>query len=285
MSKIVESTWHRMTGMEPFPQPAMVTLRHPVVLMHGFGMLASIRRGGHLHDQAINLRLHGVLAYAPNVPPYTPVPVRAAIWKNRLEYILAETGADKLNLIAHSMGGLDARYLISRLGMSDVINVLFTISSPHHGTSLCDIVTEQPERAQEWAAQLFNWMGRVAMQEVDADVMRAVNELTPKYVAEIFNPSMPDHPSVQYYSYAGQAGKGTEYAINPLLRIQNNLLFSRESVNDGLISVESARWGTYLGTIDADHMQQVGINPIAKNKFDAESFYLSIIDICRKEGF
>ena len=285
MPNIVESTWQRLTGLEPFPQPAVIALRYPVVFMHGFGMLASIRRGGHLHDQAINLRLRGIQAYAPNVPPYTPVPVRAALWKQRLEYIMSETGATKLNLIAHSMGGLDARFLISELGMHEVVNALFTIASPHHGTSLCDIVTEQLERAQEWAAHIFNWMGRVAMQEVDADVMKAVVELTPKYITEVFNPSVPDHPSVSYYSYSARAGKGTDNAINPLLRIQNSMLYAREGLNDGLVSVESAQWGNHLGTIEADHMQQVGLNPIAKSKFDADVFYLSIIDLCKKEGY
>ena len=114
---VADAAIQRIAGLTPFPQPEYLRLRYPVVLMHGFGVLASIRRGGHLHEEAMSLRSHGVLAFAPNVAPYTVVPTRAAMWKERIERVLEETGADKVNLIAHSMGGLDARYLISRMGM------------------------------------------------------------------------------------------------------------------------------------------------------------------------
>ena len=43
------SALRRITGLEPFPQPAIIPIQAPVVLMHGFGVGASFRRGGHLH--------------------------------------------------------------------------------------------------------------------------------------------------------------------------------------------------------------------------------------------
>lgn len=232
----------------------------------------------------MHLREHGVPAFAPNVAPYNTVRYRADMWKARLDHILRETGARRLNVIAQSMGGLDARYLISTVGMHDRVAALVTISTPHHGTGIADLVLEQPEWARKWMADVLNWMGDRALEDASADFLRSVAELTPSYVDEVFNADVPDHPSVRYYSYAAQAGKGTDAPINPVLRILNDRLFPREGVNDGFVSVESARWGTFLGTIDADHGQQVGLTP-GQSAFDANAFYVSVVEHLSAEGF
>jgi triacylglycerol lipase len=124
----------RVFRLDPFPQPKVVTTRYPVVLLHGFGVLGSIGKSGQQHSLAMNLRKHGVTAYAPNVAPYTTVPARAALWKERLQFILEETGVPRVNIIAHSMGGLDARFMISRLDGYKHVASLTTKSTPHRGS-------------------------------------------------------------------------------------------------------------------------------------------------------
>lgn len=277
MARLTDTALRRLAGLEPFPEPPVIPFRTPVVLMHGFGIIAAFRRGGMLHGMAMELRRHGVLAYAPNVSPYETVPVRAEQWKERLEKILEETGAGTLHLIAHSMGGLDARYLISRLGFHDVVASLTTIASPHHGTALADIVLEQPERLRAWMEAFAHRVSEAAMDRASADFRRAVAELTPAYVTQTFNPSVPDHPTVRYYSWAGRAGRGTDTPISPFLRLLNGWLFARDGVNDGLIGIDRARWGTFMGTLDADHMQQVGISMALRTAFDAAAFYRSLV--------
>ena len=285
MHEIAESAVKRFIGLEPFPQPPLLRVRYPVVLMHGFGLIAAFRRGGHLHQEAMNLRAHGVAAYAPNVAAYNTVVVRSEAWRQRLHHILEETGAERLNLIAQSMGGLDARYLISRLGMHDIIASLVTVSTPHHGTAVADFVLERPERVRTWTADLFNWMGASSLSDATSDFLTAVAELTQSFVCEKFNPQAPDHPSVRYYSYAGRAGKGTDFMINPFLQILNRMLYSREAHNDGFVSVESAKWGEFLGTIDADHSQQVGIGFPGSSHFDSNAFYRDVVKRLAADGF
>ena len=63
---------------------------------------------------------------------------RANDLKNQINGILATTRADKVHIIAHSMGGLDARFMIARLGMADKVVSLTTIGTPHLGTSFAD---------------------------------------------------------------------------------------------------------------------------------------------------
>ena len=272
-----ENVIQRFLALEPFPQPPLIRLRHPVVLMHGFGLMAAFRRNGHLHEHAIYLRERGVLAYAPNVPPYTPVRVRATIWQQRIEHVLDETGAEKVNLIAHSMGGLDARYLITKLEMGDRVASLTTIATPHHGSSIASFLLEQPGALRDWLSEFANWMGTQVMQDVEADFLKTVATLTPEYVCETFNPDVPDHPGVKYGSYSARAGKGTDVGISPFLRPLNYILYNREGVNDGFVSVESARWGTHHGTLDADHAQQLGLQLGIRNAFDSFGFFRDLV--------
>jgi triacylglycerol lipase len=282
--KLAESTIARLTKLTTFPQPELIRTRYPVVLLHGFGSLASIRRHGHLHDEAMHLRGHGVLAYAPNVVPYNTVTVRSKKWKQCLQEILKETKADKLNIIAQSMGGLDARYLISRLGMAPHVASLVTISTPHHGSTLAEFVLRQPQVVQEWTAAIANWMGTNSIPDSESDFATAVAELTPHFVMNKFNPMTPDDPTVRYWSYAGCSGKDADSAMNPFLRVLNGIVYEREGPNDGFVSVESAKWGEFLGTINADHAEQVGIRIIPGGKFDSHAFYSGVAKMLSDEG-
>lgn len=275
----------RITGLEPFPQPSLIPTRHPVVLMHGFGIGASLRRGGHLHNQAMHLRSRGVRAVAPNVSPYNTVRARTQTWDHRLRHLLDETNADHLTVIAHSMGGLDARYLISRMGWHEQIKALVTVATPHRGSSVAQLVLKQPEAVRDWVTNMANWLGSNVLEDGTADMREALRELTPDYVESTFNPEVPNHPDVTYYSFGCQAGEGTPIPVSPIFRYFNSYLFDHEGVNDGIVSVESARWGTYLGTVDADHAQQVGITSRLGAPFDADAFYAAIAQRLADEGW
>jgi len=284
MAKLTASAIKRIAGLEPFPQPAFMKTRHPVVLMHGFGLLAFLARGGHLHEEAMHLRLHGLAAFAPNVTPYHVIPQRAAMWKERIEVILGQTGAEKVNLIAHSMGGLDARYLIAKLDMADRVASLTTISTPHRGSSLALMALKQPERLRELVRNAANWVGENVM-EVEADFHAAVESLTPRAVTNDFNRDVQDVDGVYYASWAGSAGKGALNSINPVFRPFNAWLYSREGINDGIVSVASATWGEFRGEMEADHLQQVGIDVLAGSSFSSKEFMIMLAADLAERGF
>ena len=284
VARFTRNALKRFAGLDAFPQPAVIKVRHPIVLMHGFGMLSIFLQGGHLHEEAIYLRLRGVRAFAPNVSPYHTVPVRAEMWEERILHVLEQTGADAVNLIAHSMGGLDARFMISSLQMHRHVASLVTVATPHRGSSLADIVLETPERVQGWLTDAANWAGSSILEGGTADFHQAIRDLSPQYVKEKFNQEIVDHEDVNYWSYSARAGKGTDLGINPLLRPQNTLLFKREGINDGFVSLDSAPWGTHLGTIEADHAQQIGIDLSPSSTFDSTEFYGEIVTMLGRNG-
>jgi len=279
------STLKRISGLEPFPQPSLITTRQPVVMMHGFGIGASFRRGGHLHTEAMHLRSRGVRAVAPNVSPYNTVRARCETWERRFRQILDETGSDRLSLIAHSMGGLDARYLIHERGWHDTIDVLVTVATPHRGSSVATLILNQPESVRKWLTDMADWLGTHVLEDGSANIRQALRELTPSYVESTFNENVPDHPDVAYWSYGCQAGEGTDIPIDPIFRYFNSYLFDQEGLNDGIVSVRSARWGEYLGTINADHARQVGMKSRLAASFDADEFYASIAQRLADHGY
>ncbi len=285
MPNLTSTAIRRLARLEPFPQPNVIPLRNPVVLMHGFGLLAFLAKGGHLHEEAMHLRVRGILAFAPNVSPYDTISERAVTWKSHIQEILSQTRHTKVHLIAHSMGGLDARYLISELGMHKHVLSLTTISSPHRGSSIADIVLEQPGKIKEWLNDAANWLGEQAMINGNADFHRAIENLTPSAMTEDFNPKVINHPDVIYRSFAGGAGKGTLHSINPILRPFNSIIYAREGINDGPVSVNSAIWGDYQGEIAADHAQQIGIDFMPSSNFSSNAFISDLIqDLSNQES-
>ncbi len=272
----------RAVEFEPYPQPPLVRTRYPVVLMHGFGALANVMQGGVLHAQAMHLRGHGVLAYAPHVNPYDTVAVRAAAWAERVDRVLDETGAGRVSLVAFSSGGLDARRLVSALGYADRVAAVVTLSTPHRGTPLAEFVLERPERLRAWLIGVMDFFGRAAYEAEEPRTEAALAELTPRFVCEEFNPAHPDAAGVHYASWAGRAGRGTDTPVSPPLLLGNRVLHGLAGVNDGIVPTASAEWAGFRGVLDADHARQIGLG--AGGDFDSGAFFVDLVRDLAERG-
>src|SRR4029077_14966661 len=122
-----------------FPAREAPRLRHAIVLAHGlFGFDEIVVAGRrHRYFRNISERLAGPEArfHLAGVPPWGSIAVRA----EKLVALLRELPGERVNVIAHSMGGLDARFAISRLGLSERVACLVPIGTPHRGTPLVDL--------------------------------------------------------------------------------------------------------------------------------------------------
>src|SRR5215470_2557518 len=87
--------------------------RHPVVLAHGFLGFDEIAGQAYFRGIASHLSAMGAEVHTPRVPPAASVAKRA----EKLAELVRALPAERVNIVAHSMGGLDARYAISRLGL------------------------------------------------------------------------------------------------------------------------------------------------------------------------
>ncbi|PAP76939.1 esterase/lipase family protein [Rubrivirga marina] len=283
LTRRAEAVARRAVELEPMPQPPLRPTRYPVVLLHGFGALANLMQGGVLHAEAMHLRARGVWAYAPHVNPYDTVDVRAVSWADRLERVLDETGADRLNLVGFSTGGLDARALARDERWAGRFASLVTVSTPHRGSALAPFVLDRPERLRAWAIGVMEFVGRAAYESAPPHAEAALAELAPDVVVDRFPPD-ETVPDAWCASYAGRAGKGTDVPMYPPLVVPNRILHGLAGINDGIVPTDSGWWGERLGTLDADHARQIGLRWTASPAYDSLAFFEAHCDALRERG-
>lgn len=201
----------------------------------------------------------------------------------------------KVNLISHSMGGLDCRYLIWKMRNDGrkrnyAIASLTTISTPHHGSECADFLVK-------YAGS--KGFGKKVMPP-------SVYELTTSKMRD-FNAKVTDDPQVHYFSYGARFTPKWFNLFNLSWRIMTKMMSNRTKEsrhtanrsldNDGLVSVDSARWGEYLGTLDAvDHLDLINWTNQMRTtvdkvffqeepKFNAIALYLDIADNLAKRRY
>lgn len=259
--------------------------QYPVVLLHGMGIAGHALQPGCIFTTEVReLQGEGLQVFGPAVGPYNPAPVRAAQWDAHFRRIMEETGSPRLNLIGFSSGGLDARYVISQLGGHRYVASLTTVATPHHGSMLPDLLFRMPKALRSALFGIDDALARLVYPELPPDAEATLRELTPSYMTETFNPAVPDHPDVTYYSFASRAGIGAPEAVSPLMVVFNRVLYRLEGVNDGFVSTASARWSGYSGCVNADHAQLGGILD-GFTPFDAVRFYRTVIAGLARQGF
>lgn len=232
--------------------------KYPIVLAHGLFGFAELKLAGsylppihYWHGIKEALTAHGADVITATVPPSGSIEERAA----RLRQNILETSHGRpVNIVAHSMGGLDARFMISKSRQkrtlaqqrkeepeNDVnVRSLVTIASPHHGSAYADWLLSQigpenlPKLYEVWKRTTGLGTG-------------AFSQLTREHMRE-FNPKTEDDPDVRYFSYGAALTKKPPL-LSPF-RGSYNVVLAEEGPNDGLVSVESSKWGTYKGTLE-----------------------------------
>jgi triacylglycerol esterase/lipase EstA (alpha/beta hydrolase family) len=115
-------------------------LKYPVLLVHGAGFrdktLGFINYWGRIPEL---FSKHGVDVFYGGTDAWGSIENNAEVIRNKINDILNETKAEKVNIIAHSRGGLEARYLISTMNMAHTVASLTTISTPHHGVKAMNV--------------------------------------------------------------------------------------------------------------------------------------------------
>jgi triacylglycerol lipase len=183
---------------------------------------------------------------------------RANDLKNQINGILAATGSDKVHIIAHSMGGLDSRFMIARLGMADKVVSLTTIGTPHLGTSFADY---KLERGGQEIVELVS-------KAID---LRGFENLT-RASCKKFNESVRNAEATNDVHYQTYSSSEDRKQIFSLLQLSWDIINKEEGANDGLVPVTSQKWQAEItadgGTVKkiaqkqfplpADHLNQVG---------------------------
>jgi triacylglycerol lipase len=231
-------------------------LKNPIVLVHGASMggavlrVGPLRLGDYWYGIPEFLTAEGNEVGIAQLTTNSSIAERALILKNYLEL---KFKGRQVNIIAHSMGGLDSRFLVSVLRSKQVASIT-GIATPHRGSPLADWAFQETE-----ARGLWYWLLRLF--GYDLRERRFVPELRMSYMKNQFNPKVVDSPNVRYYSVLAW---GTPFAasLSPLLYstywyTKNFLPEMTAEKNDGLVPLSSQSWGTVITEVELDHLGQI----------------------------
>lgn len=301
--------------------------RYPIVLVNGIDDSPLFRWS----DRIVRtLRDDGGHTVAlATLPPWSPVKTRGpALWK-RIQEVRAENHAPKVNLICHSLGGLDCRYVASPAGLAwdaddveakDVAGAIAsvtTVATAHRGTRAADVLAgltpdgDRQKLIDALAALVGGALGSAPSAE-DPHVRDGLAAITTDEAAR-FSRETVDADGVYYQSWAGysrpfgaasaehDAAVARECATDDVLHdylalplapfadVVGKAADGTAIPNDGLVAVESAKWGNFRGCVPADHMEQLGQRNLpdvnVRTGFDVARFYASVAADLAERGF
>lgn len=109
----------------------------PILMVHGF-----------IDNHSIFARLEWSLrrrgfagVHTTHVPLFaTNVHAAAGRLADEVAAAVERSGHPHVHIVAHSLGGLVARYYVQRMGGSDTVHTLVTLATPHRGTRLAQLL-------------------------------------------------------------------------------------------------------------------------------------------------
>lgn len=262
--------------------------KYPIVMIHGvfFRDFKKFNYWGRIPEELIR---NGAQIFYGNHESATPVRKSGEQLAVRIKEILRETGAEKVNIIAHSKGGLDCRYMISRCGMENYVASLTTINTPHRGCEFAEYLLDErfPEKTKEAVAYTYNNALRM-LGDKEPDFIAAVTDLTRRACLSLNN-YIKDSSEVYYQSVGSilENHKGGRFPLN----YSYHLVKEFDGPNDGLVGEKSFEWGSHFtllkpsGKRGISHGDMIDLNRENIRGFDVREFYVQLVSDLREKGF
>lgn len=281
----IDHSLHKIRLDQVRVERQVCSTRYPLLLVHGVGFrdFHYFNYWGRIPRELVR---NGAKVYYGHQEAWGTVEDNGQILKEKIMEIVGETGCGKVNIIAHSKGGLDARYVISGLGMAPFVASLTTINTPHRGSKLVDFLKKLPEGVYRGVCRMIDWyFGRLGDKNPDA--YRASYQLSQAYARE-FNENYPDAEEVYYQSYASLMKHGFS---SKLLCVPYWILKALDAPNDGLVTVESAAWANFQGVVTnrylrgISHGDMIDLTREDYKGFHVLEFYIQLVTSLKEAGF
>lgn len=261
--------------------------KYPIILVHGIAVkeFHVVKAFGKIGKR---LREAGYCVHSANTDGFGAIEHNAEQLKAEILKLLERENAEKVNIIAHSKGGLDSRAAIAHAGCAPYVATLTTINTPHQGCIFAEyLLGKVPQAARESIAAAYN----ATMKKVgdpNPDFLAAVTDLT-ESACLARNEVTPDVPGVVYesvMSYCKKAQHG-KFPLNMTYPIVKHF----DGLNDGLVSVESAKWGESFTLLEPkgkrgiSHGDVVDLNRENIRGFDVREFYVELVADLKRRGY
>lgn len=238
-----------------------------IVLVHG--ILGFREKFGieYFRNVVEHFREKGFKVIAPILDPTQGIDYRGGQLRDQINAALANGCIDpsqKTHIIAHSMGGLDSRWMLSPVNPDRIqapIRSLTTISTPHQGSPIADLI-DSPEKLAPFGQLPFGPHPNLLQPALDAlgISLNGLRNLTTAYCQK-FSATYTNAPTVAYFSVAGTGRSDFPFTCRLFALFYQYILALTGRANDGLVTVPSAQWGQFdSNTWVADHADEVGTN-------------------------
>ncbi len=269
-------------------QPLQIcATKYPILMVHGvfFRDFQYFNYWGRIPTA---LETNGARIFYGNHQSAASIEDSAHEISERILNIISETGCDKVNIIAHSKGGLDCRYALHIPGIAEHVATLTTVNTPHRGCEFADyLLTKVPQSEQQTIAATYN-AALKKLGDPNPDFLSAVKNLTSSFCQE-FNKNVSNVPDVLYQSIGTKLNKasGGRFPLNFTYHLAKYF----DGPNDGLVGEKSFPWGdtyqmlTVNGPRGISHGDMIDLNRENIPEFDVREFYVQLIANLKQRGF
>ena len=261
--------------------------KYPILLVHGVFFRDSkiFNYWGRIPKE---LKINGARIFYGNHQSADSVANCARELSERIESIVKSTGCEKLNIIAHSKGGLDCRYAIEHYGAGKYIASLTTVNSPHRGCEFAEYLKDElPRDVVKKIEGFYNKMWR-RFGDHHPDFLAAITDLTANVCIKR-DKEMPI-PKGIFCQSIGSVMNGSDGGRFPM-NFSYVLVKHFNGENDGLVSEDSFAWGekyTLLRTeekIGISHCDMIDLDRKDIKGFDVRDFYVDLVADLKERGF
>lgn len=242
--------------------------QYPIVLAHGMSGFDSLFGVIDYWPGIVwALESSGAEVFVTEVSQFHQTEFRGEQLLAQVEEIVAITGSAKVNIIGHSHGGLDARYVAAM--RPDLVASVTTVGTPHHGAELADFVgdvLQEGSLGETILAGVAGGLGSLlallsgttnpqdplaALESLSSDGAAAFNAAHPQGLP---NQWCGEGPAVvggvRYFSWSGTRSLTNGFDVSDVMLGLTSLVYGED--NDGLVG----RCSSHLGTVIRDDYQQ-----------------------------
>ncbi len=265
---------------------ALCATRYPILLVHGvfFRDNPVLKYWGRIPKE---LESNGAQVYYGHHQSALSVARSAEEITQTIEKIIKDSGCEKVNIIAHSKGGLDCRYAMAHCGASDKVASLTTINTPHRGCIFADwLLDKTSQEFEEKVADTYNSSAKL-LGDTTPDFLAAVYDLTASSCTA-FDKATPPPVGVLCQSIGSVMGKASrgQFPLNVFYPFVKHF----DGDNDGLVGEESFAWGSSYtllrpkGKRGISHMDMTDLNQDNVPGFDVREFYVQLVNALKEKG-
>lgn len=267
-------------------QDKICETKYPILFVHGvfFRDTKLFNYWGRIPKE---LERNGATVYYGQHQSASSVADSAQELADRIKRLVAETGCEKVNIIAHSKGGLDCRYAIKHTDVAPNIASLTTVNTPHRGCGFADYLLEKASKGlKEKVECAYNGAMR-RLGDKSPDFMAAVTDLTASRCMPLDEElGVPEGILCQSIGSCIKRASYGKFPLNFSYRLDKYF----DGPNDGLVAESSFKWGdnyTYLkpsGRRGISHGDMIDLNRENIKGFDVREYYVKLVSDLKSRG-